>query len=252
MEIRHASYEAALAAMHSEMQQKYDAILAELMRRNTPPSPSPVEPVDPQQAGPSGQQQQQTGANNSAGGAAAAEPPAIDEEDLPLHPPRITRSTKATQRGGKKPTNTRKGLGPYPRPQDDDSNSEASSYRSSKSRQSERGGRSGRPPSHDASGGADDSDVQSDSPSDYVYIKSLVMDLSSDPLDQLNVISTYDNCIVDYLKLQNCNGFLGSPYSNSLTYEHFKSGCAIYGFDLSTNLEGMENYSVPSVRQASL
>jgi hypothetical protein len=47
----------------------------------------------------------------------------------------------------------------------------------------------------------------------------------------------------------NTNGFLGALSSNSLSYDMFRQGFYIAGFDLTTAQEGANDpYSIPTVR----
>jgi hypothetical protein len=58
-----------------------------------------------------------------------------------------------------------------------------------------------------------------------------------------------DECIDDFIRLLNTNGFLGSCESNSLTYDMFRNGFYVAGFDLTTAQEGANDiYSIPTMR----
>ena len=49
------------------------------------------------------------------------------------------------------------------------------------------------------------------------------------------------------------NGYLGSQMSNSLSYDMFRQGYYIAGFDMSTAQEGANDpYSIPAVRTGDI
>ena len=87
---------------------------------------------------------------------------------------------------------------------------------------------------------------------DIVYIRELMLDLCSDPLDQLRCTNTSDEAPLDYIRLQATNGFLNTLWSNHLSYSKFLHGFYICGFDLTCANEGAkDSYSIPSVRQGA-
>ncbi len=77
--------------------------------------------------------------------------------------------------------------------------------------------------------------------------------LNGDQLDQLNLRSSEDQAVFDYVRFQNTNGFINHTTTNSIEYDDYLHGYYICAFDLSTTNEGANSqYSVPSVRQGNL
>jgi hypothetical protein len=92
-----------------------------------------------------------------------------------------------------------------------------------------------------------------EAPGDIVYVQELSLKLNGDLLDQLNLRSSEDQAVFDYVRLQNTNGFINHTTTNSIEYDDFLHGYYICAFDLSTTNEGANSqYSVPSVRQGNL
>ena len=61
--------------------------------------------------------------------------------------------------------------------------------------------------------------------------------------------SNADECVEDFVRLMNTNGYLGSTVSNSLSYDLFRCGYYIAGFDMTTAQEGANDpNSIPTVR----
>jgi len=55
--------------------------------------------------------------------------------------------------------------------------------------------------------------------------------------------------VSDYLRFQACNGFMNSLHSNNVTYDMFRNGFYLSGWDLTSSAEaGVDPYSIPSVR----
>ena len=88
---------------------------------------------------------------------------------------------------------------------------------------------------------------------DIVYVQELSLKINGDQLDQLNMRSTEDESIFDYVRMQNTNGFINHTASNNISYNAFLHGFYICAFDLSTTNTGANsNYSIPSMRQGNL
>lgn len=62
-------------------------------------------------------------------------------------------------------------------------------------------------------------------------------------------INNEDECVGDFYRLQATNGFMSTLHSNSISYDNFRKGFYIAGFDLTTSQEGAgDPLSIPSVR----
>ena len=62
-------------------------------------------------------------------------------------------------------------------------------------------------------------------------------------------VNNEDECVGDYLCLLATNGFLSTLHSNGISYEEFRTGFYVAGFDLTTSQEGAgDPLSIPSVR----
>ena len=58
-----------------------------------------------------------------------------------------------------------------------------------------------------------------------------------------------DECVGDFYRLLATNGFMSTLHSNGITYEEFRNGYYVAGFDLTTSQEGAgDPLSIPSVR----
>jgi hypothetical protein len=109
------------------------------------------------------------------------------------------------------------------------------------------------PPSPPAPPALNQRNSNVEAPGDIVYVQELSLKLNGDLLDQLNLRSSEDQAVFDYVRLQNTNGFINHTTTNSIEYDDFLHGYYICAFDLSTTNEGANSqYSVPSVRQGNL
>ncbi len=59
---------------------------------------------------------------------------------------------------------------------------------------------------------------------DIVYIQELTLKLNGDQLDQLNLRSSEDQAVFDYVRFQNTNGIVNHTTTNSIEYDDYLHG----------------------------